>query len=155
GPHMVAGPLLAERLYGGAGGWALIGVIQAAGAVAGGALGLRWKPRQPLGASVAPGALMTPYLAAFARGGPRWLVCVRDALVGAHGPVALTRHDARVQQRMPDAAHSGVAARSGMRGLVALPPGAALAGILAAHVGGGPLVIAAAGWLAVSALVTL
>ena len=155
GPHMVAGPLLAERLYGGAAGWALIGVVQAAGAVAGAALVLRWKPRQPLVASVALGALMTPYLVAFALGGPLWLVCVLAALVGAQGTAALTLHTAQVQQRMPDAARSRVAAWSQMGGLVALPTGAAIAGILAAHVGGGPLLIAAAGWLAVSTLVTL
>lgn len=41
GPHMVAGPLLAAQVYGGAGAWALIGVVQAAGSIAGGALALR------------------------------------------------------------------------------------------------------------------
>ncbi|MFL4909396.1 MFS transporter [Streptomyces sp. MMS24-I2-30] len=155
GPHMVAGPLLAERLYGGAAGWAAIGVVQAVGSIAGGVVALRWRPRRPLAASLALGFLMVPYLVAFACGGPLWLVCALAVLVGVQGSVFLAVQAAQLQQWVPDAARSRVAAWSQLGNLVALPASLAVTGPLAAQLGGGPVLLAAAGWLAVSTAVVL
>ena len=68
GPHMVAGPLWAVQVYGGAGVWATIGVAQALGSLLGGAVALRWRPRRPLVAAIGAALLMIPYLVAFAVG---------------------------------------------------------------------------------------
>jgi hypothetical protein len=62
---------------------------------------------------------------------------------------------AQVQQRVPDAARSRVAAWSQLGNLVGLPASLALAGPLAARVGGGPVLLAAAGCLFVSTVVVL
>jgi predicted MFS family arabinose efflux permease len=154
GPHMVAGPLLAEQSHGGPAGWAAIGVAQAAGSIAGGVLALRWKPRRPLAVSVSVGLLMAPYLIAFASGAPLWLICALAVPVGAQGVVSLTVQTAQIQQRVPDAARSRVAAWSQLGNLVAVPAGTVVAGPLAAQTGSGVL-LAAAGWLIASTVVVL
>ncbi|MDW4918603.1 MFS transporter [Streptomyces californicus] len=155
GPHMIAGPLLADGAYGGAAGWAVIGVAQACGSIAGGVVALRWRPRQPLAAACAVGMLMAPYLVVLALGGPLWMACVLAVLTGAQGSVCMAVQNAQVQQRVPEDARSRVAAWSQLGNLVALPASLALAGPLAAHLGGGPVLLAAAGWLVVSTLVVL
>lgn len=155
GPHMVAGPLLADRRYGGAAGWAAIGVVQAVGSIAGGVVALRWRPRQPLTAGLAVGLLMVPYLLVFALGGPLWLVCALALLVGGQGSVVMAVQTAQVQQQVPDAARSRVAAWSQLGNLVGLPASLAVAGPIAARVGGGPVLLAAAGFLVVSTAVVL
>ncbi|MFB8414809.1 MFS transporter [Streptomyces albidoflavus] len=155
GPHMIAGPLLAEGAYGGAAGWAAIGVAQAVGSIGGGVVALRWRPRQPLVAVCAVGVLMVPYLLVLALGGPLWLVCVLAVLMGGQGSVCMAVQTAQIQQRVPEDARSRVAAWSQLGNLVALPASLALAGPLAAHWGGGPVLLAAAGWLVVSTVVVL
>lgn len=154
GPHMVAGPLLAERSYGGPTGWAAIGVAQAAGSIAGGVLVLRWKPRRPLTVGISVSLLMVPYLVALALGWPLWLVCTLAVLVGAQGVVSLTVQTAQIQQCVPDTARSRVAAWSQLGNLVAVPAGTVAAGPLVAQTGSGVL-LAAAGWLIASTAVVL
>lgn len=155
GPHMVAGPLLAEQRYGGAAGWAAIGVVQSVGSIAGGVVALRWRPRRPLASALALGLLMVPYLVAFALDGPLWLVCALAVLVGVQGSVFVTVQATQMQQRVPEAARSRVAAWSQLGNLVALPASLAVAGPLAARLGGGPVLLTAAGWLTVSTVVVL
>lgn len=155
GPHMVAGPLLASRLYGGASGWAAIGVVQAIGSIAGGVVALRWRPARPLVTGLAVGLLMVPYLLAFALGAPLWLVCVLAVLVGGQGSIFLALQATVLQQRIPDQARSRVAAWSQLGNLVFLPISLAVAGPVAAHLGGGTVLMVAAGWLVVSTLLAL
>lgn len=62
---------------------------------------------------------------------------------------------AQVQQRVPDGARSRVAAWSQLGNLVGLPTSLAVAGPITARVGGGPVLLAAAGFLAVSTVVVL
>jgi MFS family permease len=47
-PYLVLGPEIARTSLGGAGAWAAIGTASGVGAILGGTLGLRWKPRYPL-----------------------------------------------------------------------------------------------------------
>ncbi|EDY42780.1 MFS transporter [Streptomyces sp. SPB074] len=155
GPHMIAGPLLAEGTYGGAAGWAVIGVAQAAGSIAGGLVALRWRPRQPLVSACAVGLLMVPYLLVLALGGPLWAVCVLAVLMGGQGSVCVAVQAAQIQRRVPEEARSRVAAWSQLGNLVALPASLAVAGPLAAHRGGGPVLLAAALWLVLSTGVVL
>lgn len=155
GPHMVAGPLLAQKFYGGAAGWAAIGVVQAIGSIAGGVVALRWRPAQPLAAGLALGLLMVPYLLVFAVGGPLWLVCALAVLLGGQGSVFLAIQATQLQQRIPAAARSRVAAWSQMGNLVLLPAALAAAGPIAAQLGGGLVLVVAAGWLVVSTVLVL
>lgn len=72
-PLDVLGPDVAKRYLGGAAAWAAINTTSGVGSVAGGAIGLRWKPRYPL---------RTGFLLTLA-GEPAML-----ALLGAGGPLA-------------------------------------------------------------------
>jgi hypothetical protein len=155
GPHMVAGPVLAERVYGGAGAWALIGVVQAVGSLAGGTVALRWRPRRPLAGVVAAGLGMVPYLLLYAAGAPLWLVSVAALLVGAQGAWAMAMQATLLQTRVPEAIRSRVASWAQLGGLVLMPLALAVAGPVAAAVGGGPVLLAGAVWLVVSTAVVL
>lgn len=155
GPHMVAGPLLADRLYGGASGWAAIGVVQAIGSIVGGVVALRWRPTRPLIAGVSVGLLMAPYLLAFAWDAPLWLVCAFAVLVGGQGSVFLTLQATVLQQRILDQARSRVAAWSQLGNLVLLPASLAITGPIAAYASPGAVLVVAAGWLVVSTVLAL
>ena len=155
GPHMVAGPLLAAQVYGGPGAWATIGVAQALGSLAGGAVALRWRPTRPLVAAVGAGLLMAPYLAAFAAGAPVWLVATLAVAVGAQGALFLTMQTSTVQQHVPERERSRVAAWTQLGNLVLLPASLAAAGPVAAAVGGQVVLLVGTGWLLISTLLVL
>jgi predicted MFS family arabinose efflux permease len=63
-PLQVLGPEVARTSLGGAGAWAAISAATGVGAVLGGALGLRWRPRHPLRAIFATSIVGTPALLA-------------------------------------------------------------------------------------------
>lgn len=155
GPHMVAGPLLAAQVYGGAGAWATIGVTQALGSLAGGAVALRWHPARPLRAAVAAGLGMVPYLVAFAVGAPLWLVAVLASALGAQGAFYLAVQATTIQRHVPEVERSRVFAWSQLGNLVLLPGSLAVAGPLAAAVGGQVVLLAGAGWLLISTVAVL
>lgn len=155
GPHMVAGPLLAAHAYGGAGAWAVIGVVQALGSILGGAVALRWQPRRPLLAALSASLLMVPYLALFATEGPLWLVASLAAGVGAQGAFYLTLQATTIQQQVPEGERSRVFAWAQLGNLVLLPASLAVAGPVAAVVGPRMVLLAGAGWLVVSTVVVL
>ncbi|GAA4891365.1 MFS transporter [Saccharopolyspora cebuensis] len=155
GPHMVAGPLLSEQSYGGPAGWATIGVVQAVGSLAGGALALRVRPRRPLRAGLAISLLMVPYLLLFACGAPLWLVAATAFGVGIQGAFFLATQATVLQTHIPDHALSRVAAWAQLGNLVLLPTALAAAGPIAAAVGGQTVLLVGAGWLTVSTLVVL
>lgn len=152
GPHMVAGPLLAAQVYGGAGAWAAIGVVQAIGSILGGVAALRWRPSRPLVAAVALGLLMVPYLGLFAVAAPLWLVAAAAVLVGAQGSVFLAVQATALQDHVPADARSRVAAWSQLGNLVLLPASLAAAGPVVASLGGGLVLILGAVWLLASTI---
>lgn len=155
GPHMVAGPLLAAEVYGGAGAWAVIGVVQAVGSLGGGALALRWRPQRPLLAALGTGLFMAPYLVVFAADGPLWLVAVLALAVGAQGALYLTLQSTTIQQRIPDAERSRVAAWSQLGNLVLLPASLAAAGPVAAALGPQTVLTVGAVWLVGSTVLVM
>lgn len=155
GPHMVAGPLLAAEVYGGAGAWATIGVVQALGSILGGAVALRWQPRHQLAAALSAGLLMVPYLAAFAAGGPLWLVASLAAGLGAQGAFYLAVQATTIQQHVPETERSRIFAWTQLGNLVLLPTSLAVAGPIAAVVGGQAVLLTGTGWLVASTAVVL
>lgn len=150
GPHMVAGPLLAAEVFGGASAWATIGVVQAVGSIGGGMVALRWRPARPLGSAVAVSLLMVPYLLLFAAGAPLWLVAVAALAVGAQGAFFLAVQSTMLQQHVPEAARSRVGAWAQLGNLVLLPASLAAAGPVAAAIGGQAVLLVGAGWLITS-----
>jgi MFS family permease len=155
GPHMVAGPLLATEMFGGAGAWATIGAVQAVGSIAGGVIALRYQPMRPLACGITLSLLMVPYLALFAVGAPLWLVAGTAVAVGVQGPLFLAIQATAIQQHVPEGALSRVSAWSQLGNLVLLPLSLSGAGPIAAHLGGQAVLLAGAGWLAVSTLAVL
>lgn len=155
GPHMVAGPLLAAEVFGGAGAWATIGVVQAVGSILGGMVALRWQPRRPLFVAVAVSLLMVPYLLLFAVGAPLWLVAGAALAVGAQGAFFLAVQSTAVQQHVPEDARSRIGAWSQLGNLVLLPGSLAVAGPVATLIGGQSILLVGAGWLALSTLLAL
>ena len=73
-PLQVLGPQVARLSLGGPGAWAAISTALGLGAVLGGMIGLRWRPRHPLRAA----------FISFLLAGPALLV-----LLAAHAPLAL------------------------------------------------------------------
>jgi MFS family permease len=135
-PFQVLGPAVARSHLGGAGAWAAISAALGAGAVAGGLVGLRWQPRQPLRVS----------FLVFLASGPALL-----ALVGAHAPVVAIAAVALVdgaasslfnawwftaqQTEVPAAELSRVSSWDYLGSLVLYPVGLAAVGPVAAVVG--------------------
>ncbi|MFC7342046.1 MFS transporter [Saccharopolyspora griseoalba] len=155
GPHMVAGPLLAEAHLGGAGAWATIGVVQAVGSIAGGLCAMHWQPKRPLLTAYAVGFLMVPYLLLLAMNAPLWLVAAFAIAVGAQGALFMTIQSTLLQRHVPATSRSRVAAWSQLGNLVFLPTSLAVAGPVAAASGGGPILLVGTGWLALSTIFVL
>ncbi|MCI2421552.1 MFS transporter [Saccharopolyspora sp. K220] len=150
GPHMVAGPLLANEVFGGAGAWAAIGVVQAVGSIVGGMVAIRWWPRRPLRTVFGVGLLMTPYLLFFAWGAPLWLVAASAVAVGMQGALFMAMQSTILQQRVPASARSRVAAWSQLGSLVLLPTSLAVAGPVVSEIGGETVLLVGVGWLVLS-----
>lgn len=132
---LVLGPVIAARVLGGASAWGAISASFAAGATAGGIIGLRLRPRRPL--VVANLAGVTGGLPALALAPPlaTWVICVASALAGAGLLVLNSVWSATMQQLIPDQVRSRVDSYDWLISLVAMPAGFALAGPLARIIG--------------------
>jgi len=132
---LVLGPVIAARQLGGASAWGAISASFGAGAVVGGVIGLRLKPRRPL--VVANLAGVTGGLPALALAGPlpTWAICVASALAAAGLLVLNSVWAATMQQLIPDEVRSRVDSYDWLISLVAMPAGFALAGPLARVIG--------------------
>ena len=135
-PYQVLGPAVARGHLGGASAWAAISAALGAGAVAGGLVGLRWRPRRPLRVA----------FLVFLASGPALL-----AVLGAHAPVAAIVAVALVdgaasslfnawwytaqQTEVPAAELSRVSSWDYLGSLVLYPAGLAAVGPVAAVVG--------------------
>ncbi|MGB6453042.1 MAG: MFS transporter [Streptosporangiaceae bacterium] len=141
---LVLGPVIAARQLGGASAWGAISASFAAGAVAGGIIGLRIRPRRPL--MVANLAGVTGGLPALAFAPPlaTWLICVASALAGAGLLVLNSVWSATMQQLIPDQVRSRVDSYDWLISLVAMPAGFALVGPLARVIGDAATLTAAA-----------
>jgi hypothetical protein len=125
---LVLGPIVAEDEYGGAGAWAAILVAGGAGAVLGGLVAIRVRPRRPLVASVAWLIPWVGEMVALALGAPLWLI----VCVSAVGGVGLALHIALwftvFQQRVPAETRSRVSSYEALGSLVLAPVGLVVAG---------------------------
>jgi len=144
-PYFVLGPFVAERELGGAAAWGVIGTCGALGAVLGGVLALRLRPRRPLFVGclsvslcgLAPILLAQPF---------------PTAVIGAAAAVgfgAVSFSDSlwftALQARIPRAALSRVSSYDWLGSLVLQPAGYVLASPVAAAIGVGATLVVGAG----------
>jgi predicted MFS family arabinose efflux permease len=131
----VLGPVLAKRDYGGPGAWAAWVSAIGVGAIAGGVLALRLRPKRPLLASVVYAIPYSFQTLAFGLGLPLWALVVTGALAGATLSVHIALWFTVFQREVPEAARSRVSSYDALGSFVLIPLGAAIAGPVAAVIG--------------------
>jgi len=131
----VLGPVLAKRDYGGAGAWAAWVSAVGVGAILGGVVALRYRPKRPLLASV---VFAVPYgfqTLAFGLGVPLGVLIAVAVLAGATLSVHLALWFTVFQREVPAEARSRVSSYDALGSFVLIPLGAALAGPVASLIG--------------------
>ena len=131
GPALVVGPIVAERLLGGATTWALFATSFAIGTAGGGLSMLWWHPRQPLRAAMWVSLLIAPYLAALAAPVPIAVIIVAAFFAGLQTTVFNTVVQTARQNYFSAELRVQAAALSNLLALSSLPIGMAFAGWLA------------------------
>lgn len=155
GAYFTLGPLVAVQQLGGASAWAIVATVGAVGALGGGVLSLRVRPRRPLvHANVAAALSALPLLALAA---PMALppIAVAAAVAMAGLAYLSTLWETAMQTHIPQAAMSRVVSWDIVISLVVAPLGYALAGPLSERIGTGPTFVAAAILLAGTSLAVL
>lgn len=146
----VLGPAVTDERFGGAGAWAAILALGGAGAVVGGVLALRYRPRRPLVACVVAPLGFTVQFALLALEVPVWALCAGSFVANAGLAVHLALWFTIFQREVPAHAHSRVSAYDTLGSFVLNPVGAAVAGPVAVGLG-----TDAALWLAAGAILAL
>jgi MFS family permease len=140
---LVLGPIFAEDELDGARSWGFIQGGFAVGAILGGLLALRWRPRRaPLAIAV---ALMVASLQAaiIALGGSTFLIAALVTVSGAAIVFAIAVWDTTLQQRVPERLVSRVSSFDWLTSAGSLPVGMALVGPIAGVLGTKPTMIGA------------
>lgn len=133
--YFVLAPIIAKRELGGAAAWAVAATAQSVGALLGGFVALRIRPRKPLAAScLAAWPIVLPPLA-FGFGLPLPVIALCSALGGAGIAVHLALWFTVFQQQVPPESMSRVSSYDAFGSFVLGPFGAALAGPAAALAG--------------------
>jgi MFS family permease len=140
----VLGPVIAARSLGGAAAWGALSASWGAGAVAGGIVGLRVKPRRPLvAADLLMGGLALPLLA-LACSRSVALIAAAEAVFGFTMIVGNTVWFTAMQVLIPDDVRARVGAYDWFVSLVIMPVGWLVMGPLSSSIGFTPTLIAAA-----------
>ena len=140
----VLGPVIAARSLGGAAAWGALSASWGAGAVAGGIVGLRVKPRRPLvAADLLMGGLALPLLA-LACSRSVALIAAAEAVFGFTVIVGNTVWFTAMQVLIPDEVRARVGAYDWFVSLVIMPVGWLVMGPLSSSIGFTPTLIAAA-----------
>jgi MFS family permease len=139
--YMVLGPLASERLYDGAAAWATIATAMALGAVCGGLVALRFRPRHPMRAGLPLTALAGLTPVAIAGGWPIAVVVGLAGLGGAGSIIFGSLWQTSVQQHIPANMLSRASSYDYLGSLMAAPIGFALAGPMARAIGLRPVLL--------------
>jgi len=135
GPLQVLGPIVAEEVYAGARTWGLTSAAMGLGQIAGGLLGLRWRPRRPILVICAGMWLAGLPVAFLALEVPVWALLAAMVVIGVewglYDPFWMTC----MQRAVPPDMISRVSAYDWFCVLAFYPAGLALAGPLADAVG--------------------
>lgn len=140
----VLGPVIAARSLGGAPAWGALSASWGAGAVAGGLVGLRVRPRRPLVTTdLLMAGIALPLLAlAFSRSVA--LIAAAEAAFGFTMILGNTVWFTAMQVLIPDAVRARVGAYDWFVSLVIMPAGWVVMGPLSSSVGFTPTLIAVA-----------
>jgi len=151
----VLGAVVAKRSFGGAGAWGLILGAFGLGAVIGGVVALRIRPRRPLVTAnlVLVGSAVTPALLALR---PPLAVVIAGACVGGIGGTVFNAvWETALQRHIPPERLSRVTAYDWFVSTAANPLGQSVSGPVAGAIGIDATLAVVAGWLAVGPLLTL
>jgi MFS family permease len=131
GAYSVVGPVASQRYYGGAAAWATVATIGGIGAVAGGLLAGRLRPKHPLRIGVCMAALagLTPL--AFAARLPVPAIAAVAALAGTGIIVFMSLFNSTMQRQVPSHALSRVSSYTWFGALIVYPLGLAIVGPVA------------------------
>lgn len=143
-PILVLGPYVADQHLGGAPAWSAIGIAYAAGGVAGGVLGARWRPERPMAMGLLIFLLMAPLPALLAVPAGLWALVPAGLAAGLQLVVYNVLQTTAIQRHVPEARLSRVTSVALLGSLVAAPIGMALAGPAADLLGTRPLLVGCA-----------
>jgi MFS family permease len=135
-PYLVLGPEIARTSLGGAGAWATISAAAGVGAVGGGVLGLRWRPRHPLRAGLLTFVLAGPaLLLLLGLRAPLWTIVLAALLDGVAGSLFNALWFTAQQATVPAHELSRVSSWDTLGTVVMQPVGLAAAGPVAGALG--------------------
>jgi MFS family permease len=145
-PLQVLGPEVARRALGGPGAWAAISVALGAGAIVGGVLGFRLRPRHPLRAAFGVFLVATPTLIALiAAHASLWLIVPAALIDGSTGTLFNVFWFTALQSEVPAGELSRVASWDFLGSLALQPVGLLVAGPVAGAIGVSSTLYGAAG----------
>ena len=151
----VLGPIVAARRLGGAPAWGEILAVSGAGAVAGGVLALRVRPRWPLRVLAAAFCCSAPELALLAAAAPVAAILSGALLAGMALALADAVWETALQEQVPAGVLSRVSAYDWVASLALLPLGLALAGPVADRFGLPRTLWAATAWALMIGIIML
>ncbi len=146
----VIGPIVAKEHLGGAGSWAKILVANGIGAVVGGAVALRYRPRLPLVACILWPMLVCGQLVTLGLHAPTWVIAGASFFAGLGLGIHLALWFTIFQREVPEHAQSRVSSYDALGSFVLTPLGLVAAGLLAAGIG-----VSNTAWLAAGAIFVL
>ena len=148
--YWVLGPVIAKHELGGAPAWAAVTTANSVGALVGGLVALRIRPRKPLAASCMSAWLYLLPALGFGLGLPLPALVTFSAFAGAGIAVHLALWFTVFQQNVPPEAMSRVSSYDAFGSFVLNPLGAAVAGPIAAAIGPHHTLLVAAAFIAVT-----
>jgi len=148
--YWVLGPIIAKRDLGGAPAWAALTAAFSVGALVGGLLAMRIRPRKPLAASCMAAWVFLLQPLGMGLGLPLWILIVFSVAAGCGLAIHITLWFTVFQQNVPEESLSRVSSYDSFGSFVLLPLGAALAGPVAAVIGVQQTLLAAAFVIAVT-----
>ena len=155
-PLQVLGPQVARLSLGGPGAWAAISTALGLGAVLGGMIGLRWRPRHPLRAAFISFLIAGPaLLVLLAAHAPLALILAAALIDGSSGTLFNVFWFTAQQQEIPPAELSRVSSWDYLGSLALQPVGLAVSGPIGAAIGLSTTLYAAAGLFLVLLLTVL
>lgn len=154
-PFFVLGPYVAKQSFGGAAAWTVVVVGEAVGALAGGLVGLRFRPNRSMmviGALFATTALQSVLLAVRA---PVPAIAAAAVLAGFAFSFGTVVWDTSLQERIAPDKLSRVSAYNWMGAMAFLPAGYAIAGPVADAIGVSTSLWIGAAWIVVTTAAVL
>jgi MFS family permease len=148
--YWVLGPIIAKRDLGGAPAWAALTAAFSMGALVGGLLAIRIRPKKPLAASCMAAWVFLLQPLGMGLGLPLWTLVVFSVFAGCGLAIHITLWFTVFQQNVPEESLSRVSSYDSFGSFVLLPLGAALAGPVAAVIGVQETLLAAAAVIAIT-----